>query len=353
MTIETAKLEAELVGKYGETERPRVARGLKQAAEFWRPADGDTAAFDAFARANFAGTPAARQALFDRMQKALESLDGYMTEINRDFRMQADLDRGEVFPFDEALAGYDPTRARHGRFLFEQARFHRSPEFPGLFARGEARAGRPLDAPAVGRGPPGRPVCQAHPGRGQPRDRQGRRARPSQYIAEYNIWMHHLVDDKGAAPLPAEDAAALALEPARRDQGRLRGRGDGTRQAADDRKRSWSASSTQTIPQAVINNPAGRLEPVHQRGQARGRQGLRRREDRCPPNAARRAGARHALRDASRRLPGGAPGRPLLADRPDAHRAQLRRETGRSPRRACARCSKTSSPRRSCRRWRS
>ncbi len=42
------------------------------------------------------------------MQKAIESLDGHMTEINRDFRMQADLDRGEIYPFDEALAGYDP-----------------------------------------------------------------------------------------------------------------------------------------------------------------------------------------------------------------------------------------------------
>ncbi len=55
MKIETTKLETELVAKYGEAERPRVARGLKQAAEFWRPEDGDAAAFDAFARANFAG----------------------------------------------------------------------------------------------------------------------------------------------------------------------------------------------------------------------------------------------------------------------------------------------------------
>ena len=50
-------------------------------------------------------------ALFERLEKAFETLDGYMVEINRDFRMQTDLDKGEIYPIDETLAGYDPSTA--------------------------------------------------------------------------------------------------------------------------------------------------------------------------------------------------------------------------------------------------
>ena len=36
-----SKMEKELVARYGEAERARLQRGLKQAAAFWRPEDGD------------------------------------------------------------------------------------------------------------------------------------------------------------------------------------------------------------------------------------------------------------------------------------------------------------------------
>ena len=32
-----------------------------------------------------------------------------MHEIARDFRQQSDLDLGPIYPFDEILAGYDPS----------------------------------------------------------------------------------------------------------------------------------------------------------------------------------------------------------------------------------------------------
>ena len=104
-----ARLEKELTARYGESIRPRLARGLKQVAQFWRPEDGDAAAFESFTRENFAGDDATLQALFSRFEFATESLDGHMLEINRDFRKQSDLDLGPVYPFDEALAGYDPS----------------------------------------------------------------------------------------------------------------------------------------------------------------------------------------------------------------------------------------------------
>src|ERR1019366_5049234 len=89
-------------------ETPEQARGKKQAAALWRPADGDAAAFEAFAKANTAFDAVTRDALFTRLSAALTSLDGHMREAGRDLRMHVDLDSGPILPFDEVLACYDP-----------------------------------------------------------------------------------------------------------------------------------------------------------------------------------------------------------------------------------------------------
>ena len=252
MKIETARLETELVGKYGEAERPRIARGLKQAAEFWRPGDGDAAAFEAFARANFAGSPAARQALFDRMQEAMESLDGHMTEINRDFRMQADLDRGEVLPFDEALAGYDPGAHFVDDFFSNKIAFTVLLNFQ-LFSLEEklAQGGR---------------WSRRQWAEARLADRFGKRipaevnlaiaragAETGQYIAEYNIWMHHLVDEKGQRLFPPK--MRLLSHWNLRDEIKA-DYADTAAGLAKQRtvQKVMERIVTQTIPQAVINN---------------------------------------------------------------------------------------------------
>ena len=105
----TAKLEQELVAKYGESQRPRVQRGLKQAARFWRASDGDREVFEEFVRRNFAGDQAALDTMFDRFQRLIEQAVGHMSEISREFRQQTDLDLGPIEPYDEIFAAYDPS----------------------------------------------------------------------------------------------------------------------------------------------------------------------------------------------------------------------------------------------------
>ena len=100
------KLETELVAKYGEAQRARLQRGMKQVAQFWRADDGDNAAFEELVRTHFAGDQVTLDALFNRMQFVLESINGHMTEISRDLQWQSDLDVGTVYPFDEIMAGY-------------------------------------------------------------------------------------------------------------------------------------------------------------------------------------------------------------------------------------------------------
>ncbi len=191
-----ARLERELTARYGEAVQPHLSRGLKQAAQFWRPEDGDSAAFETFARANFAGEEAVREALFSRCEFAMESLDGHMLEINRDFRRQSDLDLGPVYPFDETLAGYDPAAHVVDDFFANKLAFTVLLNFPltslpERIAQGQTWSRRQWAETRLAERFSKRIPAEVNLAIGKAA------AEAAQYIAEYNIWMHHLVDAGG------------------------------------------------------------------------------------------------------------------------------------------------------------
>ncbi|MDL2716565.1 MAG: hypothetical protein PT977_02320 [Acidobacteriota bacterium] len=179
------------------------ARGKKQAAALWRPADGDAAAFEAFARANTAADAAMRQALFTRLSGALVSIDGHMREAGRDLRMHVDLDSGPIRPFDEVLAGYDPGAHVTDDLFDDKIAFQTLLNFPvytldeklklgSSWTRRQWAEARLADRFAT-RVPAAVNLAIAKA-----------QSDSAQYIASYNIWMHHLVDEKGVRLFPAK-----------------------------------------------------------------------------------------------------------------------------------------------------
>ena len=67
----SAKLETELVAKYGDGACTRLQRGLRQVAQFWRVQDGAAPEFEDFVRANFAGDQATLDTMFKRLRALL------------------------------------------------------------------------------------------------------------------------------------------------------------------------------------------------------------------------------------------------------------------------------------------
>jgi hypothetical protein len=255
-----AALENELAQKYGEAERPRIEQGIRQAAGFWRKEDGDEKAFAEVVRTYLAGDSVARNAFFSRMEKSLESLDGHMTEIARDFRWQTDLDLGEVYPFDKVLAGYDPSAHFVDDSFQNRLAFAVLLNFPVTTLKERLEQG-----PAWTR----RQWAEARLA-----ERFSKRvpaevnlaiteagAEADQYIADYNIWMRHVVDAKGTRFFPPK--MKLLSHWNLRDQIRAdyaEGK-DGLpkqRQIAAVMDRIV----TQTIPQVVIDNPYVDWDPV-------------------------------------------------------------------------------------------
>jgi hypothetical protein len=254
-----AAVEAALVERHGEAVRPALRRGLGQVAALWRAEDGDSAAFDAFVRTHFVADPSARQAMFTRLQSTFEQLEGLMLEAVRQLRLHVDVEQGAILPFDRLLAAYDPS-AHLGADLFDSGvAFVVLLNFP-LTTLEERLAG----AGSWSRQQWAEARLAARFGRRVPADvnlaAAAAAAAADAYISDYNIWMHHLVDEQGRRLFP-EGLRLISHWNLRDEIKAAYGRPEGL-----ERQRMvqqvMERIVTQTIPAAVIDDPRVDWDPV-------------------------------------------------------------------------------------------
>jgi hypothetical protein len=185
-----------LVKRHGEAERPRVERGVRQVAAAWRPSDGDAAALEALCAAQFAPAGPALDALFSRLEAALEALDGHAVEVDRELRRGAELDLDPIQPVDQLLSAYSAGAHQADDLFAGKIAFATLLNFP-LTTLAE-RLG------------PGAGWTRREWAEARLADRFARRvpaavqqgiasaaARAHIYIADYNIHAHHLLDPQG------------------------------------------------------------------------------------------------------------------------------------------------------------
>jgi hypothetical protein len=253
MKASMTRLQPELVTKYGDVQKPRISTGLHQVVEFWRPEDGDIAVFEDFVRANFAGDQASLDTLFDRFQRLLEQLDGHMHEVAREFRNQQDLDFGPVRPYDEVFGGYDPGAHVLDDFFQNKLAFTVLLNFPLTTLEERINEG-----PKWTRRQWAETRLAQRFAKRIPADVSLAIARAAaesdNYIAGYNIWMHHLVDDKGQRLFPPK--MRLLSHWNLRDEIKA-DYADQQNGLAKQRtiQQVMERIITQTIPQAVVDNP--------------------------------------------------------------------------------------------------
>ncbi len=249
----TEALEEELVVRHGEEQRDRAHMGLAQVGDFWRPEDGTRGEFEDFVRENFAGDAETLDAMFARFQGLLEELDGHMLEIRLDFKRQSDLDIGPIYSFDETFAGYDPGAHVSDDLFANKLAFVILLNFPlttleQRLTEGDSWTRREWAevrlAQRFSRRVPAEVTLE-----------QARAyAAADQYIAEYNIWMHHLVDDDGRRLFPP--GMRLLSHWNLRDEIKANYAGD-----ADGLTRQRTIQKVlerivdQSIPEVVVDNP--------------------------------------------------------------------------------------------------
>lgn len=253
MQAAIGKMKAELVAQYGEGQRQRIERGLKQVAGFWRAGDGAAATFEEFVRRNFAGDQAALDTLFNRFEFLLEQLGGHLQEIDRNFRTQTDLDLGPVLPFDEIFAAYEPAAHVGDDFFSNKLAFVVLLNFPlttleERLTQGEAWSRRQWAEARLTQHFSKRIPAKVNLAVAEAVSAS------EQYISSYNIWMHHLLDDKGNRLFPA--GMRLLSHWNLRDEIKA-DYGDATGGLNKQRmiQQVMERIVTQSIPKAVIDNP--------------------------------------------------------------------------------------------------
>jgi hypothetical protein len=247
------KLQNELAARYGETQRPRLERGLQQVGRFWTAGDGDAAVFEEFVKANFAGDQPALDALFTRYETLLEQLDGHTLEITLAFRKQMDLDLGPIAHYDEAFAAYDPGAHVTDDLFRNKLAFVALLNFPlttleERLANGPKWTRRQWAEARLAQRFSRRVPAEVNQAISEAS------AKAEQYIAQYNIWMHHVLDEKGERLFPPK--MRLLAHWNLRDQIKA---DYSEKDALAKQKviaRVMEHIVRQTIPQAAIDNPA-------------------------------------------------------------------------------------------------
>jgi hypothetical protein len=255
------KLENELISKYGEAQRARAQKGLHQVSEFWRTDDGDAKAYEDFVATNFAGDRPALDTMFNRFEHLLEQLDGHMHEIGREFRQQTDLDLGPVLPFDEVFGGYDPSAHITDDFFQNKLAFTVLLNFPLSTLDQRLKDGANWNrrqwaetrlAERFSKRIPAEVNLAIAKAAGE----------SDQYIAQYNIWMYHLLDQSGQRLFPPK--MRLLSHWNLRDEIKA-DYADKQSGMAKQRmiQQVMERIVTQSIPKAVINNPAVDWNPYN------------------------------------------------------------------------------------------
>ena len=247
------KVQSELLAKYGEGQKARIRTGLHQVVEFWQPEDGDAAAFESFVGANFAGDQASLDAMFERFQRLLEQLDGHMHEISREFQAQQDLDLGPIRSYDEMFGGYDPAAHVLDDFFHNKLAFVVLLNFPLTTLEERINLGPKWTRRQWAETRLAQRFSKRIPANVNLAISQAT-ADANNYIAGYNIWMYHLVDDKGQRLFPPK--MRLLSHWNLRDEIKA-DYADSQNGLAKQRviQQVMERIVTQSIPQVIIDNP--------------------------------------------------------------------------------------------------
>ena len=230
----------------------RIELGVRQAASLWREEDGTESEFSDFCAAHFVADPQQRAALLDRFESNLETLYGHAHEVSRAWSIPLQLELGPVLPVDYLFAEYSPFAHIADDLFHNKIAFSALLNFPFYTLEERLRLGPSwsreewaemrlagqfsVRVPAE--------VLQAS---------SVAYVQADDYISNYNIYMHALVDEQGRRLFP--EGLKLISHWGLRDE--LKGQYAEKEGLARQRMISkvMERIIRQEIPQAVINAP--------------------------------------------------------------------------------------------------
>ena len=241
-----------MTAKFGREYRKRINTGVEQVSKFWNDKDGDADAMLAFCLDNFIADEAELGKAFQRLESAFEVLDGLMVEQEREFQWHMQVDTGPVLPVDYLLANFSlASHVEDDLYKTKIAFFvllnYEVKTLDNLIKSGnnwsrqkwaEVRLAQSFTSRVPSE------IAQKH---------YETYVKADDYISNYNIYMHNLLDEKGQRLFPK--GLKLITHWGLRDELKAQ-------YAEDDgflrQQMIWNVMQkiiSQEIPQVVIDNP--------------------------------------------------------------------------------------------------
>jgi hypothetical protein len=197
------KVVKTLADKYGETEKPRIERGVAQTAALWRESDGKAEDFEKFCTDNFVAGDTAVGTLFNKLQTAFEILNGNFNKMGLDLRIPLDLIGGDVTPIDEMLGAYSPSAHLSDDFFQNKVAFVTILNFPFYPLKEKTEQGNTWSRKQWAYARMGDMFTSRVPAELLLKISESL-SNADSYISSYNIMMGNLVDNSGKTLFPAD-----------------------------------------------------------------------------------------------------------------------------------------------------
>jgi len=185
-----------------------IEKGVQHAASLWRDEDGSPEDFVKFCSENFIADPAQKEASFKRFSEYLESLNGHFNKMTLDLQENVQLQKGEELPIDPLFAGYNPGAHLINDLYENKIAFIVALNFPYYTTEEKNVSGpnwTPLEWGFARLGDVFSPRVPSDLVQLESKVT----AESDAYIADYNIYMGHLLNDENQKLFP-EDMVLLS-----------------------------------------------------------------------------------------------------------------------------------------------
>lgn len=190
-----------MIERFGEGQQGRIEKGVRQVAQRWRSSDGTVADLEKFCLENFYADPDELDKVFDRYMSNLESLYGNLHRIYRDFNWHLQVDTGPMLPVDYLFASYDPYAHVTEDMFKGRLAFVALLNYPIYTLEEKSTAGENWSRKQWAEARLAEQFADRIPA-----DVKQKRTEiytlADDYISNYNIYMHNLLDEDGERLFP-------------------------------------------------------------------------------------------------------------------------------------------------------
>ncbi len=197
----TEKVQQKLLDKYGKEYQFRIERGVQQVADLWTKEDGNSEDFAVFCEEYFVADADALEALYNRIERNLEIVQGQLHKIDVQLKEPIQLTGWEASPVDMLFASWDATAHLQDDFYKNKIAFVAALNFPFYTLQEKTELGENWSRKEWAYARMGDAFTSRTPADVQQFAAETL-TKADNYISNYNIKMGSLLNDNGESLFP-------------------------------------------------------------------------------------------------------------------------------------------------------